>query len=118
NRTKKATKSLFKDFETKKNKIWHLKDNFKLKEIVLKVGKQPWLVKFDKDQQLEKKKVQKLVQAIDQSNILQRGYKALTAAIQELPKEWLVSKERYKIDEIMQKHVPLLEFGMKLQMQN
>ncbi|CAG8783811.1 8731_t:CDS:2, partial [Racocetra fulgida] len=45
-------------------------------------------------------------------------YRALTTVSQDLPKEWLISSERYKIDEIMQKHIPLLEFDMKTQMQS
>ncbi|CAG8748930.1 13877_t:CDS:2, partial [Cetraspora pellucida] len=39
--------------------------NPKLKEIVLKAGEQPWLVKFEEDQQLEKKKIQKEKHNVD-----------------------------------------------------
>ncbi|CAG8477250.1 16881_t:CDS:2, partial [Racocetra fulgida] len=74
-KTKRAAKSLFNDFEIKKKKIWHLTDNSKLKEIVMEVGEQPWLVKFDENQQLEKKKGAK------------NKYRALTTASQDLPKE-------------------------------
>ncbi|CAG8650505.1 9456_t:CDS:2, partial [Dentiscutata heterogama] len=117
NRTKRAAKNLFDDFEAKKNKIWNPKNNPRLKKIVLEAGKQPWVVKFDEDQQLEKKKARKIVQSMDQSNISRRGYRALTVASQDLPKEWLISREKHKIDEIMQKHIPLLEYDM-IQMQN
>ncbi|CAG8551495.1 16414_t:CDS:2, partial [Dentiscutata heterogama] len=85
-----ATENLFNDFETEKNKIWHSLNNPKLKEIVLEAGEQPWLVKFEEDQQLEKKKAQKVVQAINHSNISRRGYRALTTTSQDLPKEWLL----------------------------
>ncbi|CAG8543670.1 15610_t:CDS:2 [Dentiscutata erythropus] len=87
NRTKRAAKSLFDDFESKKNKIWNPKDNPRLKEIVIEVGKQPWLIKFNKDQQLEKNKSQKIIQTMDQSNVSQKGYRALTVTSYNLPKE-------------------------------
>ncbi|CAG8746521.1 16952_t:CDS:2, partial [Dentiscutata erythropus] len=118
NRTKRVAKSLFNDFESKKNKIWNLKNNSKFKETVIEADKQPWLIKFDKDQQLEKNKAQKIVQTINHSNILRKGYRALTITSYDLLKEWLVSREKHKIDKIMQKYIPLLEFGIKTQMQD
>ncbi|CAG8645445.1 2108_t:CDS:2, partial [Scutellospora calospora] len=87
NKIKKASESLFNNFEKKKLKIWHSVDNSKLKELVLEVDEQPWLIKFEEDRQLEEKKAQKIVQIMDQSNISRRGYRALTTASQDLPKE-------------------------------
>ncbi|CAG8733323.1 14097_t:CDS:2, partial [Cetraspora pellucida] len=83
---KRAAKNLFNDFETEKNKIWHSLDNPKLKEIVLKAGEQLWLVKFEEDQQLEKKRHK--------------------------------NKKKHNVDEIIQKHIPLLVFDMKPQTSN
>ncbi|CAG8517985.1 1951_t:CDS:2 [Scutellospora calospora] len=62
-------------------------------------------------------KLKEIVLEADQFNILRRGYRALTVNSQNLPKEWLISKEKHKIDKIMQKHIPLLEFDMT-QLQN
>ncbi|CAG8547938.1 3733_t:CDS:1, partial [Cetraspora pellucida] len=45
-------------------------------------------------------------------------YRDLIATLKDLPKNWLVSKEKYNIDEIMQVHILLLEFDIKLQMPN
>ncbi|CAG8557466.1 14367_t:CDS:2, partial [Dentiscutata heterogama] len=47
---RKASESLFNDFEKKKN-FWHPADNPKLKELVLEASKQPWLIKFKEDRQ-------------------------------------------------------------------
>ncbi|CAG8466198.1 17511_t:CDS:2 [Gigaspora rosea] len=87
---KKAGESLFNDFE--KKKIWHPVDNPRLKELVLEAGEQPWLIRFEEDRQLEKKKAQK-----------------------DLPKEWLVSEEKYIVNEIMQNYIPLLVFDLNAQ---
>ncbi|CAG8733769.1 18801_t:CDS:1 [Racocetra fulgida] len=111
NKIKKAGESLFNDFE-KKKKIWHSIDNSKLKELVLEAGEQPWLIKFEEDQQLEEKKAQKIVQIINESNISRRGYRALTTTSTDLLKEWLVSKEKNNVNETMQNHIPLLLFDM------
>ncbi|CAG8733992.1 13589_t:CDS:2, partial [Racocetra fulgida] len=94
----------------KKKKIWHLVDNSKLKELVLEAGEQPWLIKFEEDRQLEEKKAQKIVQIMDEFNISRRGYRALTTTSPDLPKEWLVSKEKNNVNETMQNHIPLLLF--------
>ncbi|CAG8503950.1 18926_t:CDS:2 [Racocetra fulgida] len=87
-----AAEILFNEFENKKNKIWHFKDNPKLKEIILEADEQPWIVKFDENQQLEKIKPQKIIQAMDQSKISQNGYRTLTTTSQDLPKEWLIKE--------------------------
>ncbi|CAG8503567.1 600_t:CDS:2, partial [Racocetra fulgida] len=72
------TENLFSSFDAKKNKIWHSKNNPKLKEI-----------------------------------ILEAGYWDLTTSSHDLPKEWLVSKEKSNIAEIMQRHIPLLIYNIK-----
>ncbi|CAG8513400.1 7349_t:CDS:2, partial [Scutellospora calospora] len=95
NRTKRAAENLFNEFENKKNKIWHSKDNPKLKEI------------------LEKKQAQKIIQTMDQSKILRNGYRVLTATSRDLSKELLISKERHNIDKIIQKHILILVYSMK-----
>ncbi|CAG8787827.1 35873_t:CDS:2 [Gigaspora margarita] len=118
NKIKRMAKNLIDNFEAKKNKVWHPADNPKLKEIVIEAGEQPWLIKFEKDEQLEQKKAQKIVQIMDESNISRRGYRSLTATSKDLPKEWLVSEKKHNIDEIMQMHIPLLVFDMKSQISN
>src|SRR6185437_9420140 len=75
NKIKRMAKNLIDNFETKKNKVWHPADNPKLKEIVIEAGEQPWLIKFEKEEQLEQKKAQKIVQIMDESNISRRGYR-------------------------------------------
>ncbi|RIB11658.1 hypothetical protein C2G38_2202899 [Gigaspora rosea] len=118
NKIKRVAVNLFNNFEAKKNKIWNSADNPKLKNIVLEAGEQPWLIEFEKEQQLEKKKAQKIIQTMDQSNISRKGYRSLTDTSYNLPKEWLVSEEKHNIDKIMQTHIPLLVFNMKSQIQN
>ncbi|CAG8570630.1 4764_t:CDS:2, partial [Gigaspora rosea] len=55
---------------------------------------------------------------MDQSNISRKGYRALTTTSQDLPKEWLVSKEKNNVNETMQNHIPLLVFDMNAQTNN
>ncbi|CAG8687335.1 6256_t:CDS:1 [Cetraspora pellucida] len=52
---------------------------------------------------------------MDQSNISRKEYRALTTTSQDLPKEWLVSEEKYNVNEIMQNHILLLVFDLNAQ---